>query len=115
VEMASERREHERAVVYLEVRVEGEDDHFLTKAVSLDRQGLRYLHPGGAPPQRGDEVMLEIFLPGEEEEIHTLSWVAGVSDDGGVPAVSATFFDLPDAAAARIEQFIAEQKGEQEH
>lgn len=113
--MASERREHQRADVYLEVRVEGQEDHFLTKAVNLDRQGLRYLHPGGMTPQKGDEVMLEIFLPEEEEAIQTLTWVAGVSDDGGVPAVSATFFDLPDEAAARIEQFIAEQKGEQEH
>jgi hypothetical protein len=113
--MANDRREHQRVQIYLEVRIEGQEDHFLTKAVSLDRQGLRYLHPGGAPPKKGDEVMLEIFLPGEEDAIQTLTWVAGISDDSGVPAVSVTFFDLPDQDAARIEHFIAKQAGELGH
>ena len=112
MDSSNERREHQRAEVYLEVRIEGQDDHFLTKAVSLDRQGLRYLHPGGAPPKQGDEVMLEVFLPDEDEAIHTLSCVAGVSDDGGVPAVSVTFFDLPDQDAARVEQSVREAENE---
>jgi hypothetical protein len=104
-------REHQRAEVDLEIRVEMLGGAVKARMIDIGEQGLRYSRPTGSDLQEDREVLIDLHLPGDEVGIRVLGAVAGTRDNGRQREVSVTFFALPDADARRIRSFVERTSG----
>jgi hypothetical protein len=105
-----ERREHCRVELDLPVRLEAPTGLLVATVVNLGEQGARVFTTSSTGVGRGDEVLLEFRLPGDERPVKALGWVADRVARGHGDALSVTFFGLGEHDAARVRALLGEEQ-----
>jgi hypothetical protein len=102
-----ERREHNRLELDLPARIEGPTGMLAATVVNLGEQGARLLTTSATGVGRGDEVLIDLHLPGEDKALRALGWVADAARRGTGDALSVTFFGLPEDDALRVRALVS--------
>jgi hypothetical protein len=101
-----ERREHSRLELELPARIEGPTGMLAATVVNLGEQGARLVTSSVTGVGRGDEVLIDLHLPGDAKSLRALGWVADAVRRGDGDALSVTFFGLPEEDALRVRTLV---------
>jgi hypothetical protein len=103
-----DRREFKRFAVAMKVVEEHPDGRTEAEALDICELGMRYVKPASDPRCEDREVMLEFCLPGDDEPVRILGWIASEEVQRDDRFLSVTFAFTSDADAARVCSHLAQ-------